>query len=70
MLGAKKYNEKKGNKNASLVYGCVTTGDDWIFMRLTDKIEIDTEKYYLGNLPQLLGAFQHILDGFIAIDHD
>jgi hypothetical protein len=64
MLGAKKYNEKRGNKKINTIYGCVTTGDDWIFMRLTDKIEIDDEKYYLGNLSQLLGVFQHILDCF------
>lgn len=64
MVGAKKYNEKRGNKNAHPIYGCVTTGDDWFFMRLTDKIEIDDEKYYLGNLSQLLGIFQQILDSF------
>lgn len=64
MVGAKKYNEKRGNKAINTIYGCVTTGDDWFFMRLTDKIEIDDEKYYLGNLNQLLGIFQHILDNF------
>ncbi len=64
MIGAKKYNEKRGNKNLSPMYGCVTTGDDWIFMRLNDKIEIDDQKYYLGNLNKLLGIFQHILDNF------
>lgn len=64
MVGAKKYNEKRGNKSINTIYGCVTTGDDWFFMRLTDKIEIDDEKYYLGNLNQLLGIFQHILDNF------
>jgi len=64
MLGAKKYNEKRGHKDGSVIYGCVTTGDDWLFMRLEDKIEIDTRKYYLGNLPELLGAFQNIIDFF------
>jgi hypothetical protein len=64
MLGAKKYNEKRGNKAITTIYGCVTTGDDWIFMRLTDKIEIDDQKYYLGNLSELLGIFQLILDNF------
>ncbi len=68
MVGAKKYNEKRGNKSINTVYGCVTTGDDWFFMRLTDKIEIDDEKYYLGNLPQLLGIFQHILDNFKRVE--
>jgi len=62
MLGAQKYNEKKGN--SPIVYGCVTTGDDWIFMRLDKQIEIDTRKYYLGNLAELLGVFQHIIQQF------
>ncbi len=48
MLGAKKYNEKRGNTQNNIIYGCVTTGDNWLFMRLTDKIEIDDKKYYLG----------------------
>ncbi len=63
MLGAKKYNEKRGNKN-STIYGCVTTGDTWIFMQLDEIIKIDKKRYYLGNLPQLLGVFQKILDNF------
>ncbi len=63
MIGAKKYNEKR-NKTNHIVYGCVTTGDDWVFMKLEDKIEIDTRKYYLGNLPELLGVFQYIVDYF------
>jgi hypothetical protein len=33
MLGAKIFNEKKG-KPLDVVYGCVTTGDDWQFMKL------------------------------------
>lgn len=64
MVGAKKYNEKRGNRPAATMYGCVTTGDDWIFMRLTDTIEIDDEKYYLSDLTTLMGIFQRILDEF------
>lgn len=63
MIGAKKYNERK-NISLNTIYGCVTTGDDWLFMKLTDKIVIDTRKYYLGNLSELLGAFQQIIDFF------
>ncbi len=63
MIGAKMYNERK-NKQTKVMYGCVTTGDDWLFMKLTDKIEIDNQKYYLGNLPQLLGIFQEIITFF------
>ncbi len=68
MVGAKKYNQLRGNTNSDVVFGCVTTGDDWVFMRLKDMIEIDTQKYYLGNLPELLGIFQHIITYFIQKD--
>lgn len=69
MLGAKMYNEKRGNTNFDTVYGCVTTGDDWIFMCLKqDKILIDTRKYYLGNLSELLGVFQNIINFFKELD--
>lgn len=64
MLGAKKFNEKRGNLGSEIIYGCVTTGDEWLFLRLTDKIAIDTRKYYFGNLPELLGVLQTIIDYF------
>jgi len=70
MLGAQKYNEKRRNTKSNIIYGCVTTGDDWIFMRLTDKIEIDDKKYYLGNLNELLGVFQSILNNFILSENN
>jgi hypothetical protein len=62
MIGAKKYNEKNGIATVLPLYGCVTTGDDWLFMCLEDKLYIDNRKYYLGNLPELLGVFQQIID--------
>jgi hypothetical protein len=64
MIGAKKYNEKRGNTTINVIYGCVTTGDDWIFMKLENEILIDTKKYYLGNLSELLGVFQFIISEF------
>lgn len=67
MLGAKIYNEKKGTP-LETIYGCVTTGDDWLFLRLTgNELFVDTRKYYLGQIGELLAAFQHILDYYKAI---
>lgn len=67
MLGAKIYNEKKGTP-LETIYGCVTTGDDWLFLRLTGtELFVDTRKYYLGQIGELLAAFQHILDYYKAI---
>ncbi len=62
MLGARFYNQKDG-KDIPVIYGCVTTGDDWQFLKLQDNtIYIDIERYYLDNVPQLLGILQRIVD--------
>lgn len=63
MLGSKIFNEQNGI-NLESVYGCVTTGDDWLFMKLTDELLIDRQKYYLNELPKLLSVFQYIIDEF------
>jgi hypothetical protein len=63
MLGAKIYNENN-NANIEYIYGCVTTGDDWLFMKLGKYLQIDNKKYYLGELGELLSVFQHIIDEY------
>lgn len=61
MVGARVFNQKKG-LTTDTVFGCVTTGDDWNFMRLTgNTITVDERRYYLGSLPELLGVFQQII---------
>lgn len=66
MIGAKLFNQKKGVL-LETIYGCVTTGDEWLFLKLTDLIEINTQKFYLNELPILLGAFQQIIDYYKVI---
>ena len=52
MIGAKIWNDKN-NASLSVMYGCVTTGDDWLFLKLTDDmLFIDVKKYYLDNHQQ------------------
>jgi hypothetical protein len=64
MVGARVFNQKKG-LTVDTVFGCVTTGDDWNFMRLAgNTITVDERRYYLGNLPELLGVFQKIIGFF------
>lgn len=60
LVGAKKYNEKKGVKMEKL-YGCTTTGDNWQFIEYADKLYIDDRKYYLVEIDELLGIFQRII---------
>lgn len=61
LIGAKIFNEKKGIQ-IEKIYGCVTTGDEWLFMFLDKDIIIDTRKYYLTEIPEIMGVFQFIID--------
>jgi len=61
MVGADLFNRKKGVELPA-IYGCVTTGDNWQFMKLEgNEILIDLKKYYLGDVPELLGVFQSVI---------
>ena len=62
MIGAKMVNEKEHNA-IDIIYGCVTTADDWQFLKLEkDVLFIDNKKYYFENLTLILGIFQNIID--------
>lgn len=61
LIGAKIFNEKKGIQ-LEKIYGCVTTGDEWLFMCLEKDIIIDTRKYYLTEMPEIMGVFQFVID--------
>ena len=62
MYAAQLFNKKKNN-NLSTIYGAVTFGFEWKFIKLVEKqADVDTEIYFLNKLPELLGALQHIID--------
>lgn len=62
MIASKIFNEKKG-MDLNVIYGCVTTGEAWQFMKYIDnEILIDTRKYYLGDVGELLGVLNEIID--------
>ena len=51
------------------LYGCVTSGTDWRFMRLDgEKKQVLREPltYFINELPRLLGIFRYILDLSLA----
>ncbi|MGC1248839.1 MAG: hypothetical protein WA865_21705, partial [Spirulinaceae cyanobacterium] len=61
MIAAQMFNEARG-KNITTIYGSVTTGSLWQFMRLTDKsIEVDLDEYFLKNLEKILGILRSFL---------
>ena len=64
MLGAVIFNQNH-ETTTPCIYGCVTTGDDWHFIKLENNlILIDDKRYYLDNVERLLGIFQHIINTY------
>ena len=57
MVGAVRFNELTGVP-ATPMYGCVTSGENWTFLRLDgNTFTIDTDRYYLNQLDLILAAF-------------
>ncbi len=60
MYAARIFNEREGN-DIKIIYGAVTNGFTWQFLRLEKQtLHIDTQRYAIANMPQLLGAIQKI----------
>ncbi|MGL6096390.1 MAG: hypothetical protein ACRC7O_11415 [Fimbriiglobus sp.] len=61
MVGARLFNERDG-RTVPAIYGCVTTGENWQFLRLAGgEIVIDSRRYFLNELDTVLGVFRTIL---------
>ena len=62
MFALRMFNERKG-KSTPVVYGAVTFGLEWQFLRLEDQlVHLDTNIFYIKELPQILGVLQWIVD--------
>lgn len=62
MFAARIFNQKSGN-NYRTIFGCVTTGEDWQFLKLEENLAIvDGERFYLSEVENILGVFKAIFD--------
>ncbi len=62
MVAAQLFNQQH-DEPYKIIYGAVTNGYEWIFLRLEEKLLlIDNQRYYLQDLPQLLTALQTIVE--------
>ncbi len=58
MYAAWLFNKKRGEE-VKTIYGAVTFGLAWQFLRLEDKVaHLDSTIYYIRDLPQILGVLQ------------
>jgi hypothetical protein len=62
MYAMRLFNEREGNP-IKIVYGAVTDGKTWRFLKLEGQIlYTDLQIIYLDNLPLLLGTLQWVID--------
>jgi hypothetical protein len=62
LLGAQLFNQKRQNL-IDVIFGCVTTGETWQFLRLQEQsLLIDRDIFYINELEKILGVLQAVLD--------
>lgn len=67
MYAARLFNEQR-QEPQPCIYGAVTTGYDWLFLRMEDsQVSLDTERYAIQSLAELLGAWQRVIEGITDI---
>ena len=61
MVGAVRFNRREGTE-VPAIYGCVTSGMMWRFLRLTDGVvTFDLNEYTLAPVDRILGILTHII---------
>ncbi|MCH8293725.1 hypothetical protein IH992_21805 [Candidatus Poribacteria bacterium] len=64
MLGAKLFNQKEDNP-IDTIFGCVTTGESWQFLKLeNDIISINSGRHYINKVGEILGMLQAIVSHY------
>jgi hypothetical protein len=62
-VAARLFNERAGELERPM-FGCVTSGDDWQFFRLSGSdVTLDTTRFYLDQVGTILAALRSILVG-------
>jgi hypothetical protein len=60
-IAAQIFNQQEGNE-ISVIYGVVTTGTIWRFLKLVGKtVEIDLSEYYIKDINKILGILYHAI---------
>ncbi len=56
MYAARLFNEREGNQQITEIYGVVTTGDIWKFLKLSGElVQIDVVEYFLNDIDKIIG---------------
>jgi hypothetical protein len=64
MYAAQVFNEQH-QEIISVIYGAVTNGYEWLFLKLEqNQVILDVNRYGIKNLAELLGVWQRVVDSF------
>ena len=56
------FNERQQTPHSGITFGTITTAFDWLFIKVEGKkATIDTKRYFISDLPQLLGVLEYIV---------
>jgi hypothetical protein len=62
MVAAQIFNNREKAAGPS-IYGAVTTGNSWKFLKLEDKaVFIDIDDYYINNPGKIMGILLHMVE--------
>ncbi|MDQ2747156.1 MAG: hypothetical protein M3T96_07860 [Acidobacteriota bacterium] len=62
MFASAIFNKRSGN-NFQTIFGCVTTGENWQFLKLENAVAVvDSERFYISEIENILGVFKKIFD--------
>ena len=60
MVAARIFNSRKGN-DLKEIFGCVTTGETWQFLKLEESfVIVDVSRFYIDNVGKILGVFKSV----------
>lgn len=63
MVGARLFNEREGQPESE-IYGAVTSGSVWRFLRLAGStVALDQQEYHVRQLPKLVGILSLVVGG-------
>jgi hypothetical protein len=65
MIASGMFNEQKGSQIKTM-YGIVTTGSNWRFLKLDDSLYIDVKEYYIEQLGKIMGIMLQIINSEIS----
>jgi hypothetical protein len=67
MYGAHLVNLKHPKQQIDTIYGCVTTGERWQFLKLVGQVvSIDSDRYYINEIDKIIGCLQAILSLYLT----